>query len=192
VDSPRLMPGRNFESAPFARCRHKLYTEDMRRIVFGCLAVGVLVGCQSPAPSIERARSSPLALQGQQATCRLDPTPYLAVGDTFLRAAPNPDVLPVCRSVAETLARHAFGAPDAAVTFSALMTRAAAEPIIGITSWNRHRLLWIVTVQWHAWTDGSPGTAPRLASPITMDVDAETGLPAGDSCLGCAGLSGSR
>lgn len=98
-------------------------------------------------------------------------------------------MLPVCRSVAEKLARHAFGAPDTAITFSALMTRAAAEPIIGISSWNRHRLLWIVTVHWHAETDGSPRVAPRLASPVTMDVDAETGLPAGDACLGCAGLT---
>jgi hypothetical protein len=163
----------------------------MRRIVFGCLGVYLLVGCQTPAASTERAGSSPhaSASQSQEATCRLDSTPYSAVGDTFLTAAPNPAVIPVCRSVAETLARHAFGAPDTAVTFSALMTRAAAEPIFGINSRNQHRLLWIVTVHWQAWTDGSPRVAARLASPVTMDVDAETGLPAGDACLGCAGLT---
>lgn len=170
-----------------------LHAEEMRRIVLGCLAVCLLLGCQSQAVSTEQARSSPHAsrLQTREATCLFNPTPYSAVGDTFLSAEPHPAVLPVCRSVAETVARHAFGAPDTAVTFSALMTRAAAEPIIGITSWNRHRLLWIVTVHWPAWTMGSPHTAPRLVSPVTMDVDAETGLSAGDACLGCAGLSAS-
>jgi hypothetical protein len=176
--------------------------EDVRRLIaLGCFALCLIVSCElaatpvdrkqaarptsSSPPARERARPTPLL----QETCRIETTRYSEVGDGFLFAPPNPAVLPVCRSVAEGVARRADGAPDSAVTFSALMTRAAAEPILGITNRNRDRLLWIVTVHWPAWTNGSPWSEPMLKAAYTIDVDAETGLPAGDICFGCAALS---
>lgn len=175
----------------------------MRRGCIGFAVLALLVACQPSSVGLSRPVTSggsnvaatgehPSANSLKQLLCRSRPSSYSEVGDAFLYAPPDPSAVLVCRHVAEAIVRRVYGATDTAPTYSALMTRAAAENFLGRTNRRQDRLLWVVTVVWPVMTDGSPWVPPRTVRAYTMDIDAETGLPAGDICIGCATLSANR
>lgn len=112
---------------------------------------------------------------------------------------PSPNAKLIARAQAEAAARLGArtpltpSAPDTAVTFSQLMTRAEFETATGEShnaSVYPTRPVWVVAVHAPMATDGSPATPAEIMPVYSVAIDAETGQWT-DACIGCAWLQGS-